>query len=72
MQIDGSQLDGQPLATPDDCLEAEAIARVDPQVQAMVAERGVSFDRVACDPWAIHACPPEWQGRRLMQVSRVL
>jgi hypothetical protein len=25
-------MDGQPLATPDDCLQAEAIARQDPQV----------------------------------------
>lgn len=32
MQLDGSQLEGQPLATPDDCLLAEAIARKDPQV----------------------------------------
>jgi hypothetical protein len=32
MQLDGSQMDGQPLATPDDCLQAEAIAREDPQV----------------------------------------
>ena len=38
-------------------------------MQAMVAERGVALDKVACDPWAIHACPPEWQGRRLMQVG---
>jgi Cu2+-containing amine oxidase len=66
LQLEG--LDGQPLATPDDCLQAEAIARDDARVQAMVAERGVAFDKVACDPWAIHACPPEWQGRRLMQV----
>lgn len=61
-------MDGQPLATPDDCLQAEAIARADPKVQAMVTERGISFDKVACDPWAIHACPKEWLGRRLMQV----
>lgn len=40
-------------------------------MQAMVAERGVPLDKVACDPWAIHACPPEWQGRRLMQVGGV-
>lgn len=61
-------MDGQPLATPDDCLLAEAIAREDPTVQQMVADRGVSFSKVACDPWAIHACPDEWMGRRLMQV----
>lgn len=67
-QLDGSKLDGQPLATPDDCLLAEAIARDDPQVQQLVAARGVSFSKVACDPWAIHACPDEWMNRRLMQV----
>ncbi|KAF6253735.1 copper amine oxidase [Scenedesmus sp. NREL 46B-D3] len=67
VKLDGSQMDGQPLATPDDCLEAEAIARQDPQVQALVAARGIPLDQVACDPWAIHACPREWLGRRLMQ-----
>jgi Cu2+-containing amine oxidase len=61
-------LDGQPLATPDDCLEAEAIARSDVGVQAAAAARGVPLAKVACDPWAIHACPPQWAGRRLMQV----
>jgi hypothetical protein len=39
------------------------------QVQALVAARSISLDKVACDPWAIHACPREWLGRRLMQVS---
>lgn len=68
LQLSGADLDGQPLATPDDCLLAEAIARDDAQVQQMVAARGVSFSSVACDPWAIHACPDEWMGRRLMQV----
>lgn len=68
LQLSGSQLDGQPLATPDDCLLAEAIARDDVRVQSMVCERGVGLDQVACDPWAIHDCPPDWQGRRLMQV----
>jgi hypothetical protein len=37
---------GQPLATPDDCLEAERIARASPRVQAVLAERGVSMDQV--------------------------
>lgn len=71
-QLTGHQLDGQPLATPDDCLLAEAIAREDPEVQQMVAARGVSFSKVACDPWAIHACPDDWMGRRLMQVCSTL
>jgi Cu2+-containing amine oxidase len=68
--LSAHELDGQPLATPDDCLEAEAVARRDIQVQQMVADRGVDFSKVACDPWAIHACPLEWKGRRCMQVKR--
>jgi hypothetical protein len=43
-----------------------------PQVQALVAARGIALDKVACDPWAIHACPREWLGRRLMQVRTML
>lgn len=66
VQIDGRDMDGQPLATPDDCLEAEAIARADPRVRAVLAERGVAdMSKVAMDPWAIHA--GRWQGR-MMQV----
>lgn len=38
-------------------------------MQALVAARGIGLDRVACDPWAIHACPKEWLGQRLMQVG---
>jgi primary-amine oxidase len=50
-------------------LEAEAIARADPRVQQLLEERGITDPaQLACDPWAIHACPEEWQGRRLMQV----
>jgi hypothetical protein len=50
-------MDGQPMATPDDCLEAEAIARADPKVQALVRQRGINdFGMVACDPWC--APPP--------------
>lgn len=59
-------MDGQPLATPDDCLHAEAIARADPRVQALLRQRGIeSAGQLACDPWAIHA--GKWSGR-LMQV----
>lgn len=64
-KMDGRDMDGQPLATPDDCLEAERIARESPRVQAMMRERGVDMSQLACDPWAIHA--GRWEGR-LMQV----
>lgn len=68
LQLDGDSMPGQPLATPDDCLDAEAIARDDPAVQQLVKARGIcDFGMVACDPWAIHNCPPTWKGR-LMQV----
>ena len=41
------------LATPDDCLLAEEIAKADPGVQAMLQERNItSLDLVACDPWS--------------------
>ena len=59
---------GQPLATPDDCLEAEAIARSDVGVQAAAAARGVPLAKVDCHPWAIHACPPQVGGSRTLQV----
>jgi len=65
-QMDGNTMDGQPLATPDDCLEAERIARASPRVIALLRERGVTdMSQLACDPWAIHA--GKWKGR-LMQV----
>jgi hypothetical protein len=68
-QIDGNSMDGQPLATPDDCLEAERIARASPRVVALLSQRGVTDMRqLACDPWAIHA--GKWKGR-LMQVGWV-
>eukprot|EP00877_Chromochloris_zofingiensis_P005949 jgi/Chrzof1/1607/Cz10g14120.t1 len=71
-KLDGDSMPGQPLATPDDCLDAEAIARDDPAVQQLVKARGIcDFGMVACDPWAIHNCPPTWKGR-LMQVFMYL
>ncbi|MEW5306570.1 MAG: hypothetical protein WDW36_009026 [Sanguina aurantia] len=47
------------LATPDDCFEAEAIAKADPEVIRLCGERyGISdMSLVACDPWSVHACP---------------
>ncbi|KXZ45138.1 hypothetical protein GPECTOR_58g587 [Gonium pectorale] len=47
------------LASPDDCFEAEAIAKADPRVVQLLRERyGVAdLDLVCCDPWSIHASP---------------
>ena len=48
------QLEGvEPLASPDDCLLAEQIAKADPKVREMLKMRGVTdMDLVACDPWS--------------------
>lgn len=47
------------LATPDDCFEAEAIAKADPEVRRLLKERYGIEDMalVCCDPWSIHASP---------------
>lgn len=52
------QLEGvQPLASPDDCLLAEQIAKADPKVREMLKMRGVTdMDLVACDPWSGMHC----------------
>lgn len=52
---------GQPVATPDDCLEAEAIAKADPGVRRLLLERHGVTDMalVACDPWSVHLAPVE-------------
>ena len=43
----------QPLASPDDCLLAEQIAKEDPKVREQLKLRGVTdMDLVACDPWS--------------------
>ena len=48
------QLEGvEPLASPDDCLLAEEIAKADPGVQEQLKQRGVTdVSLVACDPWS--------------------
>ncbi len=49
MQMQGVE----PLATPDDCLLAEQIAKADPKVREQLKLRGVTdMDLVACDPWS--------------------
>ena len=53
----GDQLAGQPLATPDDCLLAEAVVRADPGVTALLVERGIEPSTLFLDPWAVHAAP---------------
>lgn len=41
------------LASPDDCLLAEQIAKADPKVREQLKLRGVTdIDLVACDPWS--------------------
>ncbi len=43
----------EPLASPDDCLLAEQIAKADPKVREQLKLRGVTdMDLVACDPWS--------------------
>ncbi|KAL4418888.1 hypothetical protein ABPG77_010057, partial [Micractinium sp. CCAP 211/92] len=56
----------QPLASPDDCFEAEAIAKADPGVLKLLRETyGVEdVEMVACDPWSVHLPP---LGGRLIQ-----
>lgn len=48
------QLEGvEPLASPDDCLLAEQIAKEDPKVREQLKLRGVTdVNLVACDPWS--------------------
>lgn len=51
---DALQMEGvEPLASPDDCLLAEQIAKADPKVREQLKLRGVTdIDLVACDPWS--------------------
>ena len=43
----------QPLASPDDCFDAEAIAKADQKVQERLGLYGITdMDLVACDPWS--------------------
>lgn len=49
LQIKG----GQALASPDDCLLAEEVAKADPGVQNLLKERGITnMADVVCDPWS--------------------
>jgi hypothetical protein len=62
------QLEGvQPLLSPDDCFDAEAIVKGDAGVVELLASRYGLTDLalVACDPWSVHAAP---QDGRLVQL----
>lgn len=56
----------QPLASPDDCFEAEALVKADPKIQALLAEKYniTDLSKVVCDPWSVHNPP---FGGRLIQ-----
>lgn len=51
----GWQAEGaQPLLTPDDCNDAEEIAKADPRVRELLKARGINdLDLVAADPWSV-------------------
>jgi Cu2+-containing amine oxidase len=52
--VDGQVKSAQPLLTPDDCSDAEEIAKADPQVQQILKQRGITdLDLVAADPWSV-------------------
>ena len=59
----------QPLASPEDCFDAEAIAKADPEVIALLAEKyGITdLDLVCCDPWSVHFPPAALKHCRLIQ-----
>ncbi|GFR44735.1 hypothetical protein Agub_g6063 [Astrephomene gubernaculifera] len=69
--VSWKELEGvQPLTTPDDNFEAEAVVRADPRVAQLLAERyGVTdvANQLICDTWACHHAPQEFNHRRLMQ-----
>ena len=57
------ELEGvQPLLTPDDCFLAEEIAKADPKVKELLAERYGIIDleaNLCCDPWSVHCTGDE-------------
>jgi primary-amine oxidase len=59
----------QPLATPDDCFDAEAIVKADHVVQKLLQDKyGITnMDLVVCDPWSVHLPPTHLKHRRLIQ-----
>lgn len=59
--------DVQPLATPDDCFEAENIVKSDKEVIDLLKEKYNINDlsKVVCDPWSVHN--PPFPNRRMIQ-----
>lgn len=59
----------QPMLTPDDNIEAEAIVKADRQVQELLRERYNLTDMslVLFDCWAMAQVPNEYKSRRVMQ-----
>ena len=55
MELVNEQVKGaQPLLTPDDCSDAEEVAKADARVQQLLKERGITnLDLVAADPWSV-------------------
>lgn len=44
----------QPMLTPDDCFDAEEIAKADAGVRTLLAARGITdLSLVVCDPWSV-------------------
>jgi Cu2+-containing amine oxidase len=52
--VDEQVKGAQPLLTPDDCNDAEEIAKADVRVQELLKQRGITeLDLVAADPWSV-------------------
>lgn len=64
----------QPLATPDDCFDAEEIVKSDPEIKALLQDKyGITdLSMVVCDPWSVHLPPPHLKSRRLIQTFMYL
>lgn len=44
----------QPMLTPDDCFDAEEVAKADAGVRKLLAARGITdLSLVVCDPWSV-------------------
>ena len=59
---------GQPLLTPEDCFEAEAIVKADAGVARLLKDLyGIeSMDEVVCDPWSVHIAGSSDERRALV------
>lgn len=63
----------QPMLTPDDCNDAEEIAKADAQVQQLLKARGITdFNLVVADPWSVHLPPKGTNAPRLIQTFMYL